>query len=100
YSLSLHDALPIYVRMVRDQPQGRDLLLRELQVREGLGEVPVDGTVSQANVKTNDVADLADVLTTGDVRCSDGDPLFLSWHRPTRHEIVSIADAAEIGLAA
>src|SRR5437879_3425300 len=65
------------VRVVRDQPQGGDLLLREVQVREGLGEMPVDGTVSQANVKAHDIMDLADVLITHDVRCGDGDRLLL-----------------------
>src|SRR5439155_17627677 len=78
------------VRVVSDQPERGDLLLREVQVRERFSEMPVDGTVSEANVKAHDIADLADVLSTRDVRRRDGDRLFLSWHRPTQDKIVSI----------
>src|SRR5215472_9393162 len=63
------------VRMIVDQPQRRDLLLRELEVGESLGEVAVDRAVRQADVKTHDIADLADVLITRNLRRRDRDRL-------------------------
>src|SRR5580765_478785 len=72
------------VRMVIDQPQRRDLLLRQVEVREGLGEMPIDGAVGQADVKAHDIADLADVLIPRNVRCGDGHRVSERlWHRPT-----------------
>src|SRR2546421_17707 len=69
-----------------------DLFLRQIQVRKGLGEVPVDRTVSQADVKAHDIADLPEVLITRAVRGRDGDRLsMLCWHRHIQNVIVSIA---------
>ena len=45
--------------------------------------MPVDRPVSQADVKAHDVADLADVLITRNVRRGDGEHFLLSWHRVT-----------------
>src|SRR5215469_17041882 len=79
------------VRVVIDQPQRRHLLLREVEVGERLGEVPIDRAVSQPDVKADDIADLADVLITGNVRRGDRDRLFRMFrHRPAPELLVII----------
>ena len=48
--------------MVADQPQHADLLLGQLEVGEGLGEVAIDGDVGQADMEADDVRQRADVV--------------------------------------
>ncbi len=68
------------IGMVVNQPKHRYLFLREVEMREGLREVPVDGPVSQPDVKPDDIADFADILVARDVRRGDCQRLFLPYH--------------------
>ena len=71
------------LRVVRDQPRRGHLLLREVQVREGLGEVAVDGAVSQANTQSPTILRFSQCLHHRPrAGSSDGDGFFFGIGLP------------------
>jgi hypothetical protein len=68
------------IRMVIDQPKHGHLLLRQVQIRKGFCEMPVNSAMRQTNVKADNIADFADIIIAINWRYRDRERFFCSCH--------------------
>src|SRR5690606_23380569 len=53
------------MRKIVDQPENRDHLLGQAQLREGLGEMPVGRAMGEADMEADDLVDRPDAALNG-----------------------------------